>query len=289
MKQLVLHSAIALTAYGLVGCGSDDDDDPMSYEYEVTVVNATAAQPFSPVSLVLHNNDAQLWKLGEAASTELEQIAEGGDNTALIAALSELSTASGAGLIMPGESETVMLMHTGDPVSLLSAVSMPVNTNDAFAGLNGADISGLEVNQSMSWYLPVYDAGTEYNSEDMMTIPGPAAGGEGFNAERDDVMNRISRHPGLVTQADDPDSTLGAEHRISGTTNTPPGFKTRAMDWKVRNGRAKCSNTQLANATSNVSGANGKSSLNATALVRFSRCSRSDNQSGSIPTTCASG
>jgi len=218
MKQLILHSALALSAFGLVACSDDDDDnqEPMRYEYQVTVVNATAAQPFSPVALVLHNSDASLWQLGDPASVALEQIAEGGDNSALLASLATLSTASGGGLILPGDSETITLMHSGEPQSLLSAVTMPVNTNDTFAGLNGMDISGLVVNQSASWYLPAYDAGTEYNSEEAMSIPGPAAGGEGFNPQRDDVMNGISRHPGLVTQADDPASVLMPEHRISG-------------------------------------------------------------------------
>ena len=216
MKQFVLRSTLALAALGLTACGSDSND-PKRYEYQVTVVNATAAQPLSPLSLVLHNPDASLWTFGEAASVELEQIAEGGNNAALIASLSALTTASGAGLIMPGNSESVTLTHTGDPVSRLSAVTMPVNTNDAFAGLNSVDISGLEVNQSRYWYLPLYDAGTEYNSESAAHIPGPAGGGEGFNAQRNDVMNKISRHAGLVTQADDPNSALAPQHRVDGS------------------------------------------------------------------------
>lgn len=219
MKQLLLQSAIILSTCGLVACGDDDDDNnttPMRYEYQVTVVNGTAAQPFSPLSVVLHDAQTALWSVGDAASTELEQVAEAGDNTALLAGLADLTTASGAGLIMPGESETLTLSHTGTAPERLTLLSMPVNSNDAFAGINSGDITMLEVNQSVGWQLPVYDAGTEANSETAMTIPGPAAGGEGFNADRDDVMNKISRHPGLVTQADDLDSVLLPEHRFSG-------------------------------------------------------------------------
>ena len=72
----------------------------------------------------------------------------------------------------------------------------------------------MAVNDSMAMMLPVYDAGTEANSEAAGTIPGPADGGEGFNAERDDA-DTVSYHPGVVSSQDTlPDSVLMAEHRF---------------------------------------------------------------------------
>ncbi|HFQ61119.1 MAG TPA: hypothetical protein ENK39_02315, partial [Epsilonproteobacteria bacterium] len=49
--------------------------------------------------------------------------------------------------------------------------------------------------------LVTYDAGTEANSELASTIPGPAGGGEGFNAARDD-KDFVSVHEGVVTKDD---------------------------------------------------------------------------------------
>ena len=57
--------------------------------------------------------------------------------------------------------------------------------------------------EMMTIALPTYDAGTENNSEEASTIPGPAGGGtgEGFNADRDD-KDFISIHAGAVTKDD---------------------------------------------------------------------------------------
>lgn len=216
----IVTSAVLLTACG--GSSNNNSsatmaDPTTSYDYQVTVYNFTAGQPFSPITVVLHSSEQSLWTLGEAASDAIELMAEAGDNSLLMEAVAELPYAAGEGVIMPGSYETVMVTVTGDMLSQLSATTMLVNTNDAFAGINSGDISSLEVDDSMSWYLPVYDAGTEYNSEMMADIPGPAAGGEGFSEMRDDVMNKISRHPGLVTQADDEMSVLMPYHRIDST------------------------------------------------------------------------
>jgi len=59
-----------------------------------------------------------------------------------------------------------------------------------------------------------YDAGTEANSETAATIPGPAAGGEGYNSTRDD-RDTVGGHPGVIS-ADDglTGSALDASHRF---------------------------------------------------------------------------
>ena len=91
---------------------------------------------------------------------------------------------------------------------------MLVNTNDAFIGKNSLAINNLEVDESITVYLPVYDAGTEGNNELAGTIPGPADGGEGYNALRADV-NIVSRHPGVVTQEEGyDDSILDSSHQF---------------------------------------------------------------------------
>ena len=80
----------------------------------------------------------------------------------------------------------------------VTAVSMLAPSPDWFIGVSGLNLyeNGKWVEQ-ISIDLPVYDAGTEGNNELAGTIPGPADGGEGFNAARDDV-NVVSRHSGVV-------------------------------------------------------------------------------------------
>ena len=218
----VLSSTLLLTA-----CGDDDDDvtppvtpeppAPVNYTYQVKVTNLTNAQPMSPVAVVLHN-EGMLWQIGEMASVPLETLAESGDNSAVLAESVVLAGQSGAGVIMPGMSETIEVTITDTMVSMLSMATMLVNTNDAFTGINALDISNLAVDESISLRTSSYDSGTEKNSETMATIPGPAAGGEGFNAERDD-SDMVSMHSGVVTMDDGlMTSVLTQAHRFDNPT-----------------------------------------------------------------------
>jgi hypothetical protein len=62
--------------------------------------------------------------------------------------------------------------------------------------------------------LPVYDAGTEANDEEAANVPDPAAGGEGFNASRNDV-DWVRIHPGVISSEDGlTGSALIGSHRF---------------------------------------------------------------------------
>jgi hypothetical protein len=62
--------------------------------------------------------------------------------------------------------------------------------------------------------MSVWDAGTEANDELAATIPGPAGGGEGFNADRNDD-DRVAFHSGVISQDDGlASSALSANHRF---------------------------------------------------------------------------
>ncbi len=205
----ILYSVTAISALCfLSACDSDNDDNtemmPTTYSYQVAVKNLTYAQPISPVAVVLHN-EGYLWQIGESASVALETMAESGDNSGLLVGTNVMASASGAGVVMPSMSETIMVSVEDTMPMYLSVATMLVNTNDAFTGLNAIDISSLAVDESVTFTAGVYDAGTEKNSEMMGTIPGPADSGEGFNAARDDV-DVVSMHPGVVS-ADDGLST----------------------------------------------------------------------------------
>ena len=217
--RLLTISALALT---LMACGSDDDDPepappappvPVNVSYEVTVTNLTNAQPLSPVAVVLHQ-EGNLFMVGEAASVELETMAEGGDNSALLALSVVEASASGAAPIGPGASETITVTIEDVTDAKLSVATMLVNTNDAFSGLNALDLGQLAVGDSWSSRMRAYDSGTEANSEAAGTIPGPADSGTGFDAQRDDV-DFVAAHPGVVTSSDNlPTSVLNSQHKF---------------------------------------------------------------------------
>lgn len=222
------HLAIAASTILLLSaCGSDNNHlatpspepeptpTPVNVSYEVTVTNLTHLQPLSPVAAVLHQ-EGNLWVVGEAASVELEEMAEGGDNSSLLGLSMVLASSSGAAPIGPGGSETISVTIEDITDAKISIASMLVNTNDAFTGLNAWDLSQLNVGESWSTSTKAYDAGTEANSEALGTIPGPADGsdGAGFNAVRDDV-DFVAGHPGVVS-ADDgmTTSVLSSAHKF---------------------------------------------------------------------------
>jgi Spondin_N len=196
--------AIAIFSASLLsGCGGSSDNDNVSINdtmsYDITVINLTSNQPLSPLAVQLHSSEYSAWKIGVPASENLEILAEAGDNSSLLNAQSAnvYSGVSGAGAIAPGVSDMLSIEANVNSDMKLTLISMLVNTNDAFIGKTGVDLSGLVVGETVKYSLPIYDSGTEANSELEGTIPGPADGGEGFNMARDDV-DYVARHPGVV-------------------------------------------------------------------------------------------
>lgn len=209
----------------LAACFHDDDDDDMmgtTATFEISVTNATNGQPLTPVAVVVHSAAYHPWELGSAASTGLEMLAEGGDVTQFIAdADADVNVAATAsstnGPFGPGAMESVMIDVEHNSNLQISLATMLANTNDAYTGLANVSIGDLMVGDSLTMMSHVYDAGTEGNTESAATMPGPAAGGEGFNAARDDT-DFVSIHAGVVT-ADDglATSALDESHRWLGS------------------------------------------------------------------------
>ena len=197
LKKLPIKVPLTLfvSAVVLVGCNGDDNNrsrsvEPEPREFRVTMTNLTANQPLSPAAILLHDADWTPFTLGQPASTGLEVLAEGGDNSDFLSeseALSEVYSGIGfENATGPGASGSVEITAE-NPESgtlTLSVVSMLVNTNDAITALRQIDVSYLEVGDTMLLSGRSYDAGTELNSESAGTIPGPAAGGEGFNGRQ---------------------------------------------------------------------------------------------------------
>ncbi len=213
----------------LAGCDNDDNiaavappppPPPAMASFEVTVTNLTNAQPLSPVAVIAHVEGYSVFSVGTPATVGLEDLAEGGDNTALLAEADAdtnvVATASGAAPIGPAGFEAIAfeILESELPGLLVSTGTMLVNTNDAITMLNAASVENLAVGESLTMRTIAYDAGTEANTELADHIPGPAGGGEGFNAKRDDV-DAVAMHVGVVGQNGGfPASSLDGQHRF---------------------------------------------------------------------------
>lgn len=210
---------IMMSASFLIACSDNDhdkDDKKMAkLSYEVEIINLTNGQPFSPLAIRVDQADYAAWEIGKPASVGLEHIAESGDSTEFLNVDSPNKTASGNGIVAPGDRAIIDVDARYDN-QYLTAVTMLVNTNDAFSGITKLSLAGLDIGEQKKVYLPVYDAGTEENSEHSGTIPGPADGGEGFDVQRDDV-NYVARHAGIVGKDEGyASSVLDGQHKFDG-------------------------------------------------------------------------
>ncbi|WP_050937471.1 spondin domain-containing protein [Vibrio harveyi] len=218
MKYRIL--LVAASVGLLAGCPSDDDNDVVkSYRYTINVANLTANQPMSPLAILAHNDKYKLFEIGKSSSVELEHLAEGGSNAELLALKDSndyvYQTLSGNGLVLPGSSDSVTFTVDPHKAGYVSVASMFVNTNDAFVGETGLSLKSLAVGESYEMSMNVWDSGTELNDELATTIPGPAGGGEGFNATRNDTNDVVAFHAGVVSKDDGlANSALSANHRF---------------------------------------------------------------------------
>ena len=81
------------------------------------------------------------------------------------------------------------------------------------SGIPFSSFAIFSLNSASSLFL-LADAGTEVNSEAAGTMPGPADGGEGFNATRTDT-GYVAMHPGVVTVDDGlTNSVLTVQHKF---------------------------------------------------------------------------
>jgi len=217
-------SILPLTAALLTACGGSSGGsaanpvESTTASYTVQITNLTHSQPFAPAAIILHEPGFNSFIDGEAASVGVEQLAEGGSPTI---ALSEAAAASehlvsiegaGVGPSTIGNVETVSIPTAIAANLRLTVMTMLVDTNDAFTAVNAIDVSNLAIGSSMSFDAPTWDSGTEANTETADTMPGPAAQGasglaEGFNVLRDDLLDQVHFHPGVVTSANSTDAS----------------------------------------------------------------------------------
>lgn len=200
MKRFLIAGALVVVAAGLAGPATAAEQH-RSTQWRVTVENLTpeGSQPLSPPLVVVHSNRADVWSVGTIASHGVAAIAEDANNAPLEQALpglrgvSDVFTVSG-GPIPPGESRTFDVKSHGR-FDRLTLLSMLVNTNDAFTGLDSMRLKGR-------WdrvRTAAYDGGSERNNELTGFIPGPCCNNPFV---RDPEGALIRHHEGITGVGD---------------------------------------------------------------------------------------
>lgn len=186
----------------------------------VKITNLTHGTYFTPLLVAAHNDTADLFEPGSAASANLQAMAEGGDLSGLVTDVANASATymenPASGLLTPGASTMTQLDTTGTTNTLLSVVAMLLPTNDGFVGLDSAPIPSTP--GTYTFYLNGYDAGTEANDEiingagmpGVAGIPAAPAGDGGTGATGvagADDNSTVHIHRGIIG---DTDATGGA-------------------------------------------------------------------------------
>ena len=152
--------------------------------YRVTISNLTSGQPFTPPVLLTHTGDTGIFSLGEEASTEIQAIAENGNNVPLVTVFSGdvdvreivVGTAPIVPAHNPGgtpfESSASFMISTSGKAKFLSIASMLICTNDGFTGIDSVRLPS----KTKTVYAVAYDARTEQNTEDFADIVPPCQG-----------------------------------------------------------------------------------------------------------------
>lgn len=196
--------------------------DPGPRTYEVTITTSASGQPLSPPLVALHRGSVDVFGVGRAASTGVQQIAENGAAATLASSLSAqrgvADVAVGSAPLVPagvpGDAafdQSVTVRLEGPPnARFLSAVSMLICTNDGFTGVDRLRLP-VRVGQSVNAQAFGYDAGTERNTEDFADIVPPCQGligvssGEAGSGTTNAALAEggvVTHHTGIAGRAD---------------------------------------------------------------------------------------
>ena len=195
-RFLLLAAALGLTLAPAASTAGADSSG--AREWRVTIQNLTGAQTLSAPLLVVHGKQADVWEAGTIANHGVAAIAEDGNTAVLESALPGLpgirQVRAGAEGIPPGQTRTYSVNASGAH-DRLSIVTMLVDTNDGFTGLDAVQFR----NRGYSVDAPAYDAGSERNNELRAFIPGPCCGSP---FARDPEGQVIRPHAGIAGVGD---------------------------------------------------------------------------------------
>jgi Spondin_N len=183
MKRRNSVAAVAAAAAALVATPAAEAD--RADTFEVTFTDLTSGQPLTPAVAATHRSSNELFRVGDAASFGLKEIAENGNNAPMLARLgadgdvSDADQAPGGPLVpagSPGDAmfgqSTTFTLTADRGARRLSLAAMLICTNDGFTGVNSLRLP-TRVGDSVTVETMAYDAGTEANTEDFADMVPP--------------------------------------------------------------------------------------------------------------------
>jgi hypothetical protein len=184
-RSLTLLSAAALSLTVVMLAAPTAAAPTSAKAYRITITNLTTGQPMTPPVVALTRKSLDVFTVGRAATFELQQIAENGDNGPLVDFLDGKSNvgdfAEGTAPIVPAgspgdamfdQSVTFELDRDSAGARFLSLASMLICTNDGFSGVDRLRLPH-RAGVTKSVHTLGYDAGTEANTEDFGDIVPP--------------------------------------------------------------------------------------------------------------------
>lgn len=176
--------------------------------YKVTITNLTAGQPFTPPLLVTHSKGTEIFGVGDAASEEIQALAENGNAAPLLSMLGEDANVhqvvTGMAPLLPANdpgqtgfgSSATFEITTHGRARYLSFASMLICTNDGFTGLNSVSLPS----RRRTVYSAAYDARTESNTEDFADMVPPCQGLIGISSDDEGtgMTNPLLAEDGII-------------------------------------------------------------------------------------------
>lgn len=210
LRRALVAFGLALVAGVFGTVGTVQAQDP--FTYEVTVINIThgqfaqagdicrTGQILGLFAFVTHQQDFRLFELGRPVSGEFATLAESGlpfllvDSLAADPKVRQVFSIPAAkdfpqqlmdGIVCPGEKLKTTIKARPDQRFSMAAMVFP--TNDAFVALN--DVKLPVKDRPVTYFSPVYDAGSESNDElciNLPSIPGlPGCPGDSVDRNTD--------------------------------------------------------------------------------------------------------
>jgi hypothetical protein len=200
MRRLAFGALVALAAAALlIPAATSSPSSQRTWDVTITNLTPPGSQPLSPPLFVVHSGRAEIWSVGQIATHPVAAIAEDANNapaeTAFAALPGVRNVFTGAGGPIPPGASRTYTVETSGPFNRLSLLTMLVNTNDAFTGLDSLLVRG----NGTTLRTMAYDAGSERNNELIAFIPGPCCN---HPFVRDPEGALIRMHEGITGRGD---------------------------------------------------------------------------------------
>jgi Spondin_N len=222
LVRVLAAAGVLVTAFAVTPAASAAADTA-AVTWTVTITNLTppgpgapGSQPLSPPVFAVHRSGVHVWQVGQIASHAVAAVAEDANNPVLVSALSKQrgvvdAFAGPGGPIPSGQSATYTLRAR--PGQRVSIVTMLVNTNDGFTGVDAIELRGPQV----AVRTIAYDAGSEVNNELTTHIPGPCCNNPFVRAPEGDL---IRPHEGITGRGDLNPAVYGWPEPVAAITFT---------------------------------------------------------------------